>query len=73
MGKIVIQAGMPKAGSSSVSAWLEREAARLESESGIQVCVAQASDGVIGVVPHVSGPPNSSSVLTAADAAKEHR
>lgn len=64
---------IPKAGSSSVSAWLEREAGRLRSDSGIQVCVAEASDGVVRVDPHISGSPNSAPVLIAADAAKEHR
>ena len=73
MGKIVIQAGMPKAGSSSVSTWLEREAAHLRSEHGIQVCVAQATDGAVRVAPHVRGSPNSSQLLIAADAASEDR
>jgi hypothetical protein len=72
MGRIVIHAGMPKAGSSSVSAWLERHAADLWSDSGIRLCVAQTKDGVVGVRPHVRGSPNSASLLLTADAAKEH-
>ncbi len=73
MGKIVIHAGMPKAGSSSVSAWLERHAADLRSESGIHVCVAHAKHGVVRVLPYVRGSLNSASFLIAADAAIEHR
>ncbi len=73
MGKIVIHAGMPKAGSSSVSAWLGRHAADLWSHSGIRLCVAQAEDRVVRVRPYVRGSPNSSSLLLAAVAAKEHR
>ncbi|MEJ7656420.1 MAG: hypothetical protein WKF33_05270 [Thermoleophilaceae bacterium] len=72
MAKIVIHAGMPKAGSSSVSAWLERHAADLWSDSGIRLCVAQTQDAVVGVRPYVRGSPNSASLLLAADAAKEH-
>ena len=73
MGKIVIHAGMPKAGSSSVSAWLEREAGHLRSRFGIHVCVAQARDGVVRVRPYVRGSPNSAPLLIAADAANEYR
>ena len=70
--RIVIHAGMPKAGSSSVSAWLERHAADLWSDSGIRLCVTQAKDAVLGVRPYVRGSPNSASLLLAAHAAKEH-
>lgn len=79
MGKIVVHAGMPKAGSSSVSAWLERHAGDLRKESGIHFCVAQAKNGVVRVLPYVRGvpyvrrSPNSASLLVAADAADEHR
>ncbi|MFN2471276.1 MAG: hypothetical protein ABR583_09890 [Gaiellaceae bacterium] len=73
MGKIVIHAGMPKAGSSSVVAWLGQHAGHLRSESGIHVCVARARDGVVRVVRHVRGSPNSVSLPIAADAATEHR
>jgi hypothetical protein len=73
MGRIVIHAGMPKAGSSSVSAWLEREAGHLRSRFGIHVCVAQARDGVVRVRPYVRGSPNSAPLLIAADAANEYR
>ena len=73
MGKIIIQAGMPKAGSSSISIWLERQAGHLRSESGIHVCVAEAREGVVRVVPHVRGSPNSAPVLIAADRAGEQR
>jgi hypothetical protein len=73
MGTIVVHAGMPKAGSSSVSAWLERHAGDLRSESGIHLCVAQAEEGVVRVLPYSSGSPNSASLLIAADAANGHR
>ncbi len=73
MGTIVVHAGMPKAGSSSVSAWLERHVGDLRSESGIHLCVAQAQDGVVRVIPYSSGSPNSASFLLAADAANGHR
>ncbi|MEJ7656424.1 MAG: hypothetical protein WKF33_05290 [Thermoleophilaceae bacterium] len=73
MGKIVVQAGMPKAGSSSVSAWLERHAADLWSDAGIRLCVAQTKDAVVRVLPYVRGSLNSASFLLAADAANEHR
>ncbi len=71
MGKIVIHAGMPKAGSSSVSAWLARHAHQLRTESGIRLCVAKARNAVVSVVPYVRGSPNSAPLLFAADAADE--
>lgn len=71
MGRIVLHAGMPKAGSSSVIGWLAQHAGDLWKESGIRVCVAQTTDAVVRVVPYVSGSVDSRSFVLAAVASKE--
>lgn len=43
MGTIVLHAGMPKAGSSSVQRWLERSAKRLRSERDVDVRVVKSA------------------------------
>lgn len=50
MGTIVIHAGMPKTGSTSLQRWLARRAGALRSEHGIQVLVARAGPPGRGLV-----------------------
>lgn len=47
MGKIVIHAGMPKTGSSSIQDWMRQEGARLHAEAGVTPLRAKVREGEV--------------------------
>jgi hypothetical protein len=62
--RVVIHAGMGKAGSTSIQEWLRVRGARLRAESGIATLVATVDgDGALAVVPHERGSTNSIEVI----------
>lgn len=80
MGSIYIHAGMPKAGSSSLQAWLKRNADVLKREAGIQLLVpALGSAGcgaslaeAVQLKPYREGPVNLKGMLHAYLSSAEH-
>jgi hypothetical protein len=63
---IVIHAGMPKAGSSSVQLWLERNAGELRERGFTVVVGSKTASGAIELVPHERGPVNSGWIVNEA-------
>jgi len=70
MGTIIIHAGMPKTGSTSVQRWIIDNSARLRQEHGIQVVVAKDATGghssdELRLEPYESGRVNSGPLVKA--------
>ena len=65
-GRIILHAGMPKAGSSSIQAWLSDATTRSRLvKEGYTVCVARldTSGTRVDIVPYHSGPVNSGQII----------
>jgi len=63
---IVIHAGMPKAGSSSIQQWLERNSGELRERGFTVLTGSEAETGEIEFVPHERGPVNAGWIVNEA-------